>query len=127
MSAERQAHSGKSPSLGKHFCDLRRQVGCGRHQHFAKVPSPCGGLLCRPKHNHRTLVICEKVDFVAQMKGDGGTYTYFSFCVSNLKMWTVSVLLEADKYRPSMLNASEQMLTHLRHKITHKRKKEDLI
>lgn len=29
-------------------------------------------------------------------------------------MCTVSVLLEADRYRPSMLNASEQMLTHLR-------------
>lgn len=29
-------------------------------------------------------------------------------------MWTVSVLLDADRYRPSMLNASEQMLTHLR-------------
>lgn len=28
-------------------------------------------------------------------------------------MCTVSVLLEADRYRPSMLNASEQMLTHL--------------
>lgn len=42
-----------------------------------------------------------------------GTYTYFSFCVSNLKMWTVSVLLEADRYRPSILNANEQMLTHL--------------
>lgn len=43
----------------------------------------------------------------------GATHTYFSFCVSNLKMCTVSVLLEADRYRPSMLNASEQMLTHL--------------
>lgn len=42
------------------------------------------------------------------------TYTYFSFCVSNLKMWTVSVLLEAERYRLSILNASEQMLTHLR-------------
>lgn len=29
-------------------------------------------------------------------------------------MWTVSVLLEADRYKPSILNASEQMLTHLR-------------
>lgn len=28
-------------------------------------------------------------------------------------MWTVSVLLEAERYKPSMLNASEQMLTHL--------------
>ena len=46
--------------------------------------------------------------------GQKGTYTYFSFCVSNLKMWTVSVLLEADRYKPSILNASEQMLTHLR-------------
>lgn len=46
----------------------------------------------------------------------GGTYTYFSFCVSNLKMWTVSVLLEAERYRPSMLNANEQMLTHLKNK-----------
>lgn len=45
--------------------------------------------------------------------GQGGTYTYFSFWVSNLKMWTVSVLLEADRYRPSILNANEQMLTHL--------------
>lgn len=43
----------------------------------------------------------------------GATHTYFSFWVSNLKMCTVSVLLEADRYRPSMLNASEQMLTHL--------------
>lgn len=42
-----------------------------------------------------------------------GTYTYFSFCVSNLKMWTVSVLLEAERYRPSILNANEQILTHL--------------
>lgn len=29
-------------------------------------------------------------------------------------MWTVSVLLEAERYRLSILNASEQMLTHLR-------------
>lgn len=28
-------------------------------------------------------------------------------------MCTVSVLLEADRYKPSMLNANEQMLTHL--------------
>lgn len=44
------------------------------------------------------------------------TYTYFSFWVSSLKMWTVSVLLEADRYKPSMLNANEQMLTHLKQK-----------
>lgn len=29
-------------------------------------------------------------------------------------MWTVSVLLEAERYRPSILKANEQMLTHLR-------------
>lgn len=31
-------------------------------------------------------------------------------------MWTVSVLLEADRYKPSILNANEQMLTHLRYR-----------
>lgn len=40
--------------------------------------------------------------------------THFSFTVSSLKMCTVSVLLEADRNMPSMLKASEQMLTHLR-------------
>lgn len=29
-------------------------------------------------------------------------------------MWTVSVLLEADRYKPSILNANEQILTHLK-------------
>lgn len=40
--------------------------------------------------------------------------THFSFTVSSLKMCTVSVLLEAERNMPSMLKASEQMLTHLR-------------
>lgn len=39
--------------------------------------------------------------------------THFSFTVSSLKMCTVSVLLEAERNMPSMLKASEQMLTHL--------------
>lgn len=40
--------------------------------------------------------------------------THFSFTVSSLKMCTVSVLLDADRNRLSMLKAKEQMLTHLR-------------
>ena len=39
--------------------------------------------------------------------------THFSFTVSSLKMCTVSVLLEVDRNTPSVLKASEQMLTHL--------------
>lgn len=59
------------------------------------------------------LIIKEGTSADTPWSQGGATYTYFSFWVSNLKMCTVSVLLEADRYRPSMLNASEQMLTHL--------------
>lgn len=112
MAAEGQPDGGEGSALGEHFRDLRGQVGRGSHQHLAQVPPPRGGLLRRPGNkeaNHQSGTRAQTRGGVAE----GAAYTYFSFWVSNLKMCTVSVLLEADRYRPSMLNASEQMLTHL--------------
>lgn len=111
MAAEGQSDGGERSALGEHFRDLGRQVGCGRHQHLAQVASPRGGLLRRPARN--TTVTREALRCRHAIQVAGAAYTYFSFWVSSLKMCTVSVLLEADRYRPSMLNASEQMLTHL--------------
>lgn len=133
MSTEGQTYGGEGSPLCEHFRYLGRQVGGGRHQDLAQVTSPCSGLLRWPINTNTmweaclslrimkktvtgqdTLTLRKLLKSKISWQRQRGTYTYFSFCVSNLKMWTVSVLLEADRYKPSILNASEQMLTHLR-------------
>lgn len=59
MAAEGQTYGGEGSPLGEHFSNLGRQVGGGRHQHLAQVPSPCGGLLRWPTNtqNVRSLFL----------------------------------------------------------------------
>lgn len=58
MAAEGQTYGGEGSPLGEHFSNLGRQVGGGRHQHLAQVPSPCGGLLRWPTNTQNVRSLC---------------------------------------------------------------------
>lgn len=76
MAAEWQTYGGKGSPLGEHFCNLRRQVGGGRHQDLTQVPSPCGGLLCRPTHTEKE---CDTLVFQHTEENEKDIHTSVSF------------------------------------------------
>ncbi len=97
-----------------HIWHLRGKVGAGRWKHLPHICRPWWRLLTVLMRAHVTSWRCHKATKAyILLHSFMHIISHLGLWCSSLKMWTVSVLLEAQRNCSSALNDRELMLTYL--------------